>query len=144
MQIYSSNPTKLAELESNDCTVRSIALAFETSYDRAHEFCEVKLRRRRRDGIRGFHTQMEKFQEKKIIDLWFGKQIKKLPNTYQCPKTKKTKILFIKRFIEDNPTGTFLVSVRGHCLVIKDSNVLDWDSFIPKIYREIKSIFEIK
>ena len=41
---------KLAQKETNDCVVKAIATATETTYDQAHDFAKNYLMRKDRDG----------------------------------------------------------------------------------------------
>ena len=141
MYSYSKFNSIKSNYESNDCVVRSFATAFDISYDEAHDFCKNEMKRKDRKGVMTFYLLKVLNSGNKI----FGKIVKKIEyDPVEVKKTKKTYFgeytesytynLYTKRgktiskltvgtFIKNNPKGTFLISVRGHLFVVKDSKI---------------------
>ena len=94
--------------EKNDCTVRALAIATNSSYVKAFAvLCQAGRKRNR-----GFY----------IEDL-----LKRNTTHLKCSfeKLPFRKPITVTKFINRYPEGTFYIRVRGHVFVIKDSTVYD-------------------
>jgi len=104
--------------EKNDCTVRAMAIATETSYAKAY----MKLATAGRRRNCGFH--IHKLLKSKSIH--FECLFKKLP--FRKPIT-------LQKFIQRHPQGIFYVEKYGHVFVVRDGAVLD--TYRPSRYVRI-------
>ncbi len=94
--------------EKNDCTVRALAIATGSTYNKAY----MLLCNAGRKHNKGF--VIEKFLKKHCSYL--GHCFHKLP--FRKPIT-------IQKFIQKYPEGIFYIKIRGHVFVIKDGTVYD-------------------
>jgi hypothetical protein len=145
--------TRLAKSETNDCVVRGIASAFNTTYNKAHKFVKDTYKRKDRKGTNAwrFHNETDKMADNGI--KVFGKKIVKIQyEPVQVKRTAcsqretwyqesrsytymKTLTLYTKRgskysqmtvggFIKAYPKGTFILSVSEHVFTVKDGVVI--------------------
>lgn len=139
---------ELAKNEANDCVVKAIATAVETSYNDAHDFAKNYLMRKDRDG-----THLDTFtpnicKEEMTIGrkkVAFDKLSKKrITNRYKVKGEIFDRQKTIKSFIKDNQKGTFIVTVAGHALTIKDGMIIDnvGEEFRPT--RKVQGALEVK
>jgi hypothetical protein len=110
--------------ERNDCTVRALAIATETSYAKAY----MKLAAAGRRRNCGFH--IDKILKTKSIH--FNCSFKKLP--FRKPIT-------LQKFIQKYPEGIFYVQKYGHVFVIRDGAVLD--TYRPSAYVRITKAWRV-
>ena len=94
--------------EKNDCTVRALAIATNTSYMKAY----MILCNAGRKHNRGF--VIEKFLKKSCSYL--GHCFRKLPFR---------KAITVNKFVQKYPVGVYYVKISGHVFVIKDGTVHD-------------------
>lgn len=120
---------ELAQKENNDCVVKAIATATGASYNDAHDFAKNYLMRRDRDGtlLTTFAPNICKEEmtvgRKKVT---FDKVTKnRITNRYKVKGEIFDRQKTIKSFIKDNQKGTFIVTVAGHALTIKDGMLID-------------------
>jgi len=121
--------------ERNDCVVIALAIAFGVSYEHAHDICRL-FGRKNKEGIHFEYLILDALKRGEM----FGKKIKLITFPYhnhQRTIIKREKIqdsfgdwiekctfsprINVKTFIKQNPIGTFIVVIRGHVFVIKDS-----------------------
>lgn len=86
--------------EKNDCVVRAIQRRIKTSYERAHEIVSPY----RKDGHKCYGTR------ELIAKL--GLELKSFNRS-------------LKQFLEDHPTGCYLVIKRGHAFCVDQGKVYD-------------------
>lgn len=110
--------------ERNDCTVRAMAIATETSYAKAYMKLAVAGRRRNC----GFHVS----NILKTQSIHFNCLFKKL--RFRKPIT-------LQKFIQRYPKGIFYVQKYGHVFVIRDGAVLD--TYRPSPYVRITKAWEV-
>lgn len=110
--------------ERNDCTVRAMAIATETSYSKAY----MKLAAAGRKRNRGFHVS----SILKTKSVHFDHLFKKLP--FRKPIT-------LQKFLKKYPSGTFYVQKYGHVFVIRDGAVLD--TYRPRPFVRIAMAWEV-
>jgi hypothetical protein len=129
---YSDSP--IAKSEKNDCVVRAIASAFDLEYDIAHKFVADKFGRKPKQGTIGFGVGMNKISDdrtrigRKCINP-MGKK-PEYSNFYSLSYNVTVKGKRIKRqmtvgtFISKYPTGTYIITVKGHAFTIKNGVVI--------------------
>ena len=98
--------------EDNDCLVRAMATAFNTSYDKAH----AHMKKIGRPPKKGIDTSV-------FIETF----PKSLVNTkYKVgPYSRKNKIT-IARFCKEHPVGRYFIVLKGHAIAIVDGVVYDY------------------
>ena len=120
---------KLAQTENNDCVVKAIATAIDASYNDAHDFAKNYLMRNDRQGthlntfIPNICKEEMTIGKKKVSFDKLSKQ--RITNRYKVKGEIFDRQKTIKSFIKDNPKGTFIVTVAGHALTIKDGMLID-------------------
>lgn len=97
--------------ETNDCTVRAFAVAFNSSYLEAHNLFK-QFGRKDRKGMSV--TMLSVILGSKGVNLVQGKVE---DGTYM-----------LKYFIESHPVGTYYMVKRKHAFVVKDGVVWDMKS----------------
>lgn len=100
--------------ETNDCTVKALAIVTNLSYQKSREILQQKGRRYRKglvSSVRDYNpTLLKTIQE-------LGFSVKRV----KCnSKTVRT----LERNVKSN--GTFLVFTNSHVLAMKDKEVMDW------------------
>lgn len=89
-----------------DCTIRAISVAEEISWDEAY----IKLSNSARE-MRLMMNSVEAIEE--YLDAHYER-------TCYSDKT-------VREFIESHPTGTYLITMRGHITVLRDG--INYDTF---------------
>lgn len=111
--------------ERNDCSVKALAVVADLTYDAAHEIMARVGRKPRKGAYRG-----QTFSALKELNKTFDDVTDRA--TFVGIKT-------IKALKHLNLKGSYLISVSGHILAMKDGIVHDWTSErqhrILKIYR---------
>jgi hypothetical protein len=110
--------------ERNDCTVRALAIATETSYAKAY----MKLATAGRKRNCGFHI----CSILKANTVHFNHTFSKL---------RFRKAITLQKFIKLYPTGTYYVQKYGHVFVIRDGAVLD--AYRPGAYTRIAKAWKV-
>jgi hypothetical protein len=134
--------SSLAKSETNDCVVLSIASAFSVSYEEAHEFVKKTFKRKFRKGTIRFAYTLNKYAEtnselfgSKITPIGVKKGQYNYSLVYDAKVGKKTvkRRMTVGTFIKNNPSGSFIVLVRGHAFTIIDGVVIgNYDDAIKK------------
>jgi len=125
--------------ENNDCAVVAVAIVCGVSYDVAH----AELKRCGRKDRQGTYNSITQQAVKNL-----GKELKFIPShefirTYPGVHSKLRHVTthhprrFPKSF---DKSKTYLWSVRGHILAVKDGTVIDWS--INKA-KHVYSIYEV-
>jgi hypothetical protein len=120
---------KLAQKENNDCVVKAIATAIDASYNDAHDFAKNYLMRNDRQGthlntfIPNICKEEMTIGKKKVSFDKLSKQ--RITNRYKVKGEIFDRQKTVKSFIKDNQKGTFIVTVAGHALTIKDGMIID-------------------
>jgi hypothetical protein len=142
MQDYIKTSSPIAKREYGDCVVRSLAVGFGISYEESHKICREYLGRKNACGVKGFVTKMSNPDFLNMLENQYGIKLKPHDVSYK-DKEGNSKHLYVRKFIEQNPTGKFIISGKNHAWVIDNGEVKDWPSFKNKIYREIRGVFEV-
>jgi hypothetical protein len=115
MFIYSDAGRSLSKRpnQTNDCTVRAFALAFQIPYDQAYDY----LKEQGRVCSKGFHLQKLLAKEPTI----YGLNVKKIkiPFTAGSPRIK------VDDFVKMYPKGTYIIRIAKHVACVKDGVVYD-------------------
>jgi len=121
----SESQSELAKSETNDCVVRAFMMVLDLPYDKAHKFVADKFNRVNGQGTyttqylsniigtqkNGYKIRLMGYHPKRS----FGSR-KKLVN----PKYKNETGYTVKSFMEQYPTGRYLIIVKGHSLALVD------------------------
>ena len=148
---YSCDNCELAKAERNDCVVRSIASATEVAYRTAHQFCKDVFKREDKKGTasnyllpalkemekEGLEISSKKFSVKKLSK-------ERIKNLYKLKGERIWRKKTIKSFIQSNLKGTYLVMIAKHALVIKDGELLDWNTNRFQPTRKVMDAYELK
>lgn len=107
---YNANPLGN---KVNDCTVRAISLATNTTWDDAYDFLS---------GYAKYQGIM--MDEVDYIDNFLEENFTKLCRDCMAPKTT------VGDFVDMHPKGIYLITMRGHITCCVDGCV--YDTFNPK------------
>ena len=115
MYKYSPLPKELLETskrikEDRDCTVKALAIALGTSYERAHRHLELHCNRRRGRGIKS--------------SLVLPKSLRNTP--YKIGPYSSSNKVSLSTFCKNHPKGRFYVAVSGHAIAVVDGVVYDY------------------
>ena len=143
---YGVSTTAKAQAEKNDCAVRAVANAFEVGYDTAHKFAAEVLGRKAKRGVIGMEAkfnnmkivkfsgasaQMSLFPQANEFKITVLKGMQLQNRAYTHKKVKFT----VKTFMQSHSVGTYMITVKGHALTIKDGVVLDNPNYRFSGYR---------
>ena len=141
-----SGSSEVAKNEKDDCVVRAFANAFGISYNQSHKFTSEKFNRKFKKDETG---QLSLFGDDTINKTvkYIGSEPKKeskvvLQNTtYKHKPVAYTVNTFIKRF----KSGTYILLVKGHALVVKNGVMIDNPNYQFTGYRRVvESAFQVK
>ena len=118
--LLAAKESDIAKSEVNDCVVRAFMSALEIPYDNAHQYVKEKLYRENKKGTytRRYIDEIVGTQKnkKKLVHLGYHPSVayggKKLIN----PKRKGNVGYSIQSFMEQYPTGNYVIIVKGHAL----------------------------
>ena len=128
--IIGYSDSKIAQSETNDCFVRTIAAALEVSYDDAHAYVAKEYGRKNRQGTLGVFVTLSK---QKLI---LGKEIeqmgeivqysttKRLVTRYRCYGRIVEREMTFKSFVKKYSEGTYVLLVKNHAFCLKDGVVV--------------------
>lgn len=159
-----SKGSKLANGEKNDCFVRACTNAFGISYEQAHKFTADEFGRQNRRGTFGVNLTLKtlskeviEFEPEGQLNLFTpngGKRIKvkhigdepKAGGILINRKYKHKKVAYtVKTFMQNYPTGTYILLVNKHALVCKGGVIIDNSDMQFNGYRRpVESAFLIK
>lgn len=150
---YSAFNSQIAKNEKNDCFVRALAIAAEVDYDTAHQTAREVFKRQDKKGTMGamIAAVFLKAADAGYI-LNVGKKevgVEVLSKTHIKNKYKlKGEIIWrkktLKSFIESHKTGTYLVTVAGHALTVKDGELMDWGKMAYLPTRKVLAAYRIR
>jgi hypothetical protein len=129
------NESAIAQGESNDCFVRTVAAAAEVDYDTAHAYVAEKYGRKNRQGTYGVASGLRKRKEllgKTVEELgeditpWPGRSTcgKRLVMRYKCYGKIVEREMTFKSFLKKHPEGTYIMLVKDHAFCLKDGVVV--------------------
>jgi len=151
----------LKEGETNDCVVRAVSAAFGVNYNKAHNFCRIKLNREKYCGT-WIQLRLPHIQQA------FGKKIKQLGKkgnygTKVLTRTQNSKITIwsekkkkfckckrkiqvsykVKDFIKIFSEGNYLITVKGHAFAIVDGEIMGDPRDSIRLTRSVYSAYKI-
>ena len=107
---YNANPYKR---RVNDCTVRAISLALNITWDNAYDLLSSYAK-----------AQGIMMDDVEYIDDFLEQHFEKL-----CGCKNRIRIT-VEEFVNDNPVGTFLITMNGH--ITCSINGVIYDTYNPK------------
>ena len=128
--IIGYSDSKIAQSETNDCFVRTVAAALEVSYDDAHAYVAKEYGRKNRRGTYRVVLTLSKKQEilgRRIEQLGEeGKYRlgKRLIMRYKCYGEIVEREMTFKSFVKKYPEGTYVMLVKNHAFCLKDGVVV--------------------
>jgi len=160
---YAVSGSILAQGERNDCAVRAIANAFDITYNIAHEWCADTFNRKPKKGTKMMNATL-KLVSNVEFPIETGAQLSlfneitsnqfTIKHIGDCPKNggklinlkykHKPVAYTVKAFMQNFPTGTYIVLVEKHALCIKNGVLIDnSDKRFNGFRRVIESAFQI-
>ena len=147
---YAQFNSPIAKRENNDCFVRALATAAEVDYDTAHQVAKETFKREDRKGTMGAMIAAA-FLKAEEVGMQVGKNLiavtvlskTHLKNRYKLHGDIIWRQKTLKSFIETHQKGTFIVTVAGHALTVKDGELLDWDKMAYKPTRKVQAAYQI-
>jgi hypothetical protein len=116
--------------ETNDCTVKAQAAAFNISYGKAHRQM-AKAGRRNRQGANILVMS-------KAVALQTGEEMKEVLKVFLKPPKRVT----IGRFCKENPKGTFIITSASHAMCVRDGVLIDWTAEGPQ-RRIVTNVYKV-
>ena len=123
----------IAQAETNDCFVKTIAAAVEVDYDTAHTYVAEKFNRKPKKGTFGVVPGLRKSREilgkareelGEAIDPSGTFTGKKLVMKYKCYGAVVEREMTFKSFIRNYPEGTYILLVKNHAFCLRDGIVI--------------------
>ena len=111
MKFIKKNPRTIST-EKNDCVVRAMTIAYDSSYEVVHKACEAAGRRPQR-GMNGY-------QVIKALELLTGREDVSM-TWYKIKSDRPT----MAQFVRANPKGRFLTIIHGHAVALIDGVYYD-------------------
>lgn len=146
--------SKIAQGESNDCFVRTVAAAAEVDYDTAHAYVAEKYGRKNRQGTYGVAPGLRKGKEllgKTVEELGENRVKdeptcgKKLVTRYKCYGKIVEREMTFKSFLKKYSQGTYIILVARHAFCLKDGVVVGGNIQDTQALRKrIHSAFKVK
>lgn len=132
----------------NDCTVRSIATAFDVSMRSAFKLAEDKFMREPGKGVSGAIIQdaFESGKFNKVDGRKFSVRTMKkdeITNRYKLKGEIVLRKKTVKSFIASHPKGTYYVLVSNHTFTVKDGELLDHGNFGNQPTRKVQGAFQV-
>ena len=148
------NESAIAQGETNDCFVKTVAAAIEVDYDTAHTYVAEKFNRKPKKGtfgvVRGLRNSEEvlgKAIEEMGEELVPGKSEygKKLVMRYKCYGQVVEREMTLKSFVKKYPEGTYMLIVKDHAFCLRDGVVVGGNiQDAQSLKKRIHSAFIIK
>lgn len=145
---YGLNFSTIAEGEKNDCVVRALATAAESTYDAAHAFCKVVFKRENRKGV--LHGVIASSLKEGSYTIGDTEALVRplgqshIKNRYKVNGEVIWRKKTLKSFIATHTKGTYLVLVSGHALTVKDGELYDWSNFGYLPTRKVTAAYAIE
>lgn len=147
---YSRFNSQIAQNEKNDCFVRALAVAAEVDYDTAHQVARETFSREDKKGTMGAVISAA-FQKAEKAGMQVGKNLIAVSVLGRVHTKNKYKLhgeiiwrqKTLKSFVESHKIGTYIVTVSGHALTVKDGELMDWDKLAYKPTRKVHAAYQI-
>jgi hypothetical protein len=134
--------------EKNDCGVRALSASTGVDYVVAHEFWR-ELGRQEGKGVSIFWLDRYLNDNNNVI---FGYKVTKIKFPFSHRETHKwdtssnnwvkhTKRMNVKTFIQQNPTGCYIIITHNHAKAVVNSEIIDHDF---GIYSEVRYVYKFE
>lgn len=133
--------------EKNDCVTRSIASAFNASYADANQLAVDRMAKVEGKGINTAVLNLVLAQiasQQETVLSCKVERFDKIKTYYKNAGSLTERSMTLGTFLKEHTSGTFLVGVRGHMLVIKDGVIHGNADDCKYLKRRIDSCFEVK
>ena len=146
----------IAKSEGNDCSVRAMAVACNTTYDSAHSWVAKNWNRLPKKGIKlsclfdYAHTHIAGGFKFNFIDTSKDNVIAKSTTDPVRTASKiiarksRREFITISEFIKRYPRGRYLVIVSGHALAVVDGVMYDHPCFAKSFLRRVTTAFKVE
>ena len=133
----------IAQLEKNDCFVRTVASSFDIPYDDAHFWVKEKFNRENRKGTLDVVDKMDSiFNNKGTLE---GKTAKKIMELRKFDSVKMKMVrTTLNQFIKKYPTGTYIIIVRRHAFTLKNGSIIGNKQDATSMRKIVNFAYEIK
>lgn len=147
---YGAFNSQIAKNENNDCFVRALAIAAEVDYDTAHQTAKEVFKRQDKKGTMGAMISAA-FLRAEEAGMQIGKNLiavtvlgkTHIKNRYKLHGNIIWRQKTLKSFIETHQKGTYIVTVAGHALTVKDGELMDWANMAYKPTRKVQAAYQI-
>jgi hypothetical protein len=140
--IIGYNDSLLAQTESNDCFVRSVASAYNVHYEKAHSWVKKYFKRKNNQGTYNVVMFMEQFaRERKMFN---GKRVKTIEKIREYDSTKlRFKRTTLNQFMKKHSKGTYIVIVSRHAFTVMNGFVIGNSTDSTQIKKVVHNAFKI-
>jgi hypothetical protein len=140
--IIGYNDSVLAQTETNDCFVRSVASAYDVHYEKAHDWVKKYFKRKNNQGTFNVVLFMEQFaRERKMFN---GKRVKTIEKLRDYDSNKlRFKRTTLNQFIKKYSKGTYIVIVSRHAFTVMNGFVIGNPNDSTQIKKSVHSAFKI-
>jgi hypothetical protein len=131
------NESAIAQGETNDCFVRTVAAAIEVDYNRKPKKGTFGVVRGLRNSEEVLGKAIEEMGEEMIPGK--SKYGKKLVMRYKCYGQVVEREMTLKSFVKKYPEGTYMLIVKNHAFCLRDGvvvggNIQDAQSLKKRIH----------
>jgi hypothetical protein len=112
--------------EKNDCAVRTVAIAAQIDYKRAHALLASLGRKSRKGTMLTITRAAFEALGCKLVEEQFAQRKRTTGQGRWYPVGLGLRSRSVKTLPKELPQGTYVVLVRGHILCIVDGTVHDW------------------
>jgi hypothetical protein len=149
---YSAFNSQIAQNEKNDCFVRSLAVTADVDYDTAHQTARDIFKREDKKGTMGaiiaavFLRAADAGYALRVGKKEIGVEVlskSHIKNKYKLKGEIIWRKKTLKSFIESHKTGSYIVTVSGHALAVKDGELMDWDQMAYLPTRKVLAAYRV-
>lgn len=148
--IIGYSDSKIAQSESNDCFVRTVAAALEISYDDAHAYVAKEYGRKDREGTFQVFLNLTKKREilgreiEQMGEIVQYSTTKRLVTRYKCYGKIVEREMTFKSFVKKYPEGTYVMLVKNHAFCLKNGVVVGGNhSDVTALRKRVHAAFKI-
>lgn len=120
--------------QSNDCSVRAMAAAFDLDYDYTYDMLAAAGRK----CAQGFGIM--KWITKNSVD---GVLLDRRVEYMHFPAVKGETRMNVEKFVREHQTGSYIIRVSKHVACVKDGRILDWMTVEDEGLRCVYTAFKI-
>lgn len=148
--IIGYSDSKIAQSESNDCFVRTVAAALEVGYDDAHAYVAKEYKRKNGEGTFGVFITLAKRMEilgreiEQMGEIVQYSTTKRLVTRYKCYGKIVEREMTFKSFVKKYPEGTYVMLVKNHAFCLRDGVVVGGNySDATALRRRVHAAFKV-